>query len=90
MKYELSEPFTLDSGEEIRSFELLEKVKAKHVRGIEIKENMVFDDFITIIGRLANQSPHVMNEIGYFDLQIMIGLVNGFLVPAGPKEQTTP
>lgn len=65
--HKLKEPIQWGS-EEITEF-VLDKPKAKHIRKMPAKPGM--DAVLNIIGKLANQSNSVIDELGLEDMNIL-------------------
>lgn len=78
MIYPLIDPVEIGS---LRVTELnfREVVKAKDWKGIPMRDPMLFDDMLTIAGRLCGQSDLVMGELTSQDMCNIITLVSGFL-----------
>ncbi len=66
-----------------------EEMVAGDVRGIIVRTEMTFDDFLKIGGRLCAQPDQVMNSLGMADMLAIIGFVAP-LFAGGPSTAPAP
>lgn len=70
----LKEP--VQAGSETISVLEFEVMKAKHLRKMAAKPTI--DDLLNLAGKLCNQPPSVIDELGMDDTQAVMELVSGF------------
>jgi hypothetical protein len=70
------------AGETITELNIAEKVKAKHWKGIPVRNPPLHDDLLRLSGALAAQPDLVIEELSNRDMNNVIAIVAGFLEPA--------
>lgn len=71
---------TIQVGSETIAELTFSPIKGKHLRGIVFSsKGMLFDDLLTVAGRLCKQPPSVMDEIEGEDLEEVLEIVSGFI-----------
>lgn len=78
MKLVLKDPVQL--GESLISeLTFREKIIGNDLKGIAIRENMLYDDLLKIGGRLAGQTEVVMGKMSFHDVVKVAEIVASFL-----------
>lgn len=91
MKYTLKHPITF--GETIvAEFNVRERIVAGDMRGIPMRDPMLFDDMLKLIGRLTAQPDPVINAMHLEDLEGVSEILAPFIKPGrrtgtGPSRQ---
>lgn len=86
--YKLKKP--IQFGEEtITELKFRDEVVAGDLRGVPMRDPMLFDDILRIAGRLCGQPDAVMNKLSFGDLAEVGALVGGF-IGAGPEIGNVP
>jgi hypothetical protein len=67
-----------ESAPPIAELRFREELRAGDLRGIIIREEMRFDDVLTILGRLCGQPDVVMNGLSMEDFEEIGGVLGGF------------
>lgn len=78
VKYKLKKPIVIEGQPAIEEFSLRSEVVAGDMRGVPLRDPMLHDDLMKIIGRLAVQPDHVINKLSLEDLLALEGTVGGF------------
>lgn len=80
MNYILKKPIQLTSESPlITSLTFREEVVAGDMRGVPMRDPMLFDDVLKIAGRLCGQPDAVLNKMSLVDLLEVAPLVAGFM-----------
>lgn len=85
--YILSDPVEF-SGQLVTELKFRSTIKARDMRGLPMRE-MLWDDMITIAGRLCGQPDAFMGEVSLRDMQSIAVLVSSFL-SGGPTTGEKP
>lgn len=86
--YKLLKPVQLgEQGAPVTELTFREEIVAGDMRGIAIRENMLFDDVLKLASRLCGQPEPLLNKLSFPDFQEVAGIVSGFM-EAGPTTGT--
>lgn len=85
----LRRPIQVGEGAEITELVFRDEIVAGDMRGIPLRDPMLFDDILKLAGRLCGQTDVVMNRLRMDDLMEVAALVGGF-TGAGPPTGPTP
>lgn len=73
----------------INKVSLKRKVKTKHLRGVNLTIQPVpWDDLVRLVANLGGLNDIEVGEVGFLDIQEMVGLAAGFLAGVDPGQET--
>lgn len=78
VKLQLKNPIQVGEGAPITELNFRDEPVAGDMRGIPIRDPMLWDDILKLAGRLCAQPDAVMNRLSFGDLQEVAKLVGGF------------
>lgn len=79
MKYTLKKPIQVGEAQPVTELTFREEVVAGDLRGVPMRDPMLFDDLLKIAGRLCAQPDNVMARLSVEDLMEVAPLVGGFI-----------
>lgn len=84
MRYVLKKPIQVGDAPPVTELNLREEVVAGDLRGVPMRDPMLFDDLLKIAGRLCAQPDNVMARLSFQDLMEVAPLVAGFIGGSPP------
>lgn len=73
----------------INKVSIKRKIRAKHLKGVNLTIDPVpFDHLIRLVANLGGLNDIEIGEVGFQDIQEMVGIAASFLVPAEPGPET--
>ena len=73
----------------ISKVSLKRKIKAKHLKGVNLTLDPVpFDHLIRLVANLGGLNDIEIGEVGFQDIQEMVGIAAGFLAPTATGQET--
>jgi hypothetical protein len=81
MKLKLKQPVKVGDGPEVTELVFREKASAGDLRGVVMRTEPLFDDYLKVGGRLCGQPDTVMNQLSIEDFGAVIEFVAPLFQP---------